>query len=81
MSNPSFGLRPPHALPRLQPRKTVGARLMSSAQALLHGSWEFVKAVGSINIRDDMLEAAERVAKTQPELARRLRRAAHGGWF
>jgi hypothetical protein len=78
MSNPSISLRPaPH---RTAP-STMGARLKAGGLTLLRELREFVKAIGSSNVRAEMLESAKQVAATQPELARQLRRAAYGWWY
>lgn len=82
MSNSSLSLRraahgAPHR-PALEPKE---ARLKAGGLALLREIREFVKAVGSTSIRDEMLECAEQVATTQPDLARRLRRAARSCWY
>ena len=86
MSNPSLSLRPtprgaPHR-PSLEPNgKPKGSRLKTAGLTLLREIRAFAKAVGSSNLREEMLESANQVAATQPELARRLRRAARSWWY
>lgn len=58
----------------------LAARLKAASLGAMHGAWEFLKAVGEMRVRQDMLATAARVAATQPQLAARLRRAAREGW-
>ena len=72
-----------HRAPRGAQRalEATAAALKATALTLGREIWEFLKAVSSSrNVRKDMLECAARLAATQPGLARRLRRAAYGGW-
>jgi hypothetical protein len=62
---------------RLAPT-ALGARLKDSFLAANRGVWEFFKAIGEFRRRRDMLEMAETIAATRPELAARMRRAAQG---
>ena len=80
MSNPTLEL---HRAPRTAQRAldATAAALKATGLTLGREIWQFLKAVSSSrSVRKDMLECAERLAATQPCLARRLRRAAYGGW-
>ena len=57
---------------------TVGARLKAGVLAAGRDVRKFVKLIGEVRPRRDMLELAENIAATRPELAARLRRAAQG---
>ena len=56
----------------------VGARLKAGVLAAGRDVRKFVKLIGEVRPRRDMLELAETIAATRPELAARLRRAAQG---
>jgi len=42
--------------------------------------WQFVEAVGEIRAREEMLAVAQSIARSRPELAARLRKAARESW-
>ena len=56
----------------------VGARLNVGVLAAGRDVRKFVKLIGEVRPRKDMLNLAETIAATRPELAARLRRAAQG---
>ena len=56
----------------------VGARLKAGFLAAGRDVRRFVKLIAEVRPRRDMLELAETIAATRPELAARLRRAAQG---
>ena len=60
-------------------RDPFGARLKAASLTACRGAWEFLKAVGEVRARKDMLDVAKSIAVSRPELAARLRRAARGG--
>jgi len=63
---------------RLAP-SAMGARLLAGVLAAGRDLGRFLQAIGEVRPRRDMLELAESIAATRPELAARLRRAAQGG--
>jgi len=60
-------------------RDPFGARLKAASLTACRGAWEFLKAVGEVRARKDILDVAKSIAASRPELAARLRRAARGG--
>ena len=56
----------------------VGARVKAGFLAAGRDVRRFVKLIAEVRPRRDMLELAETIAATRPELAARLRRAAPG---
>lgn len=63
---------------RLEPL-AVGTRLTAGVRAAGREVWKFLKAIAEVRPRRDMLELAESIAATRPEMAARLRRAAAQG--
>jgi hypothetical protein len=61
-------------------RDPYAARLKAASLTACRGAWEFLKAVGQARARRDMLDVANSIAASRPELAARLRKAAREGW-
>jgi hypothetical protein len=55
------------------------ARLRTAILAACQGVWAFLKAVGQARARREMLEVADSISASRPELAARLRKAAREG--
>jgi hypothetical protein len=55
-------------------------RIKAAGLAACRAAWQFFEAVSEIRAREEMLAVANSIAATRPELAARLRKAAHESW-
>jgi hypothetical protein len=72
-----FLVAPIGASSRLAP-SAFGPRLKARVFAAGRDLWTCLRVIGQVRHRRDMLELAETIATTRPELSARLRRAAQG---
>jgi hypothetical protein len=80
MSNPTIEVRAPITTAAPHVPAELASRLKAAALAVGREIGAFLQAVSEARTRTSMIEHANSVAATRPELAARLRRAATETW-
>jgi hypothetical protein len=65
--------------PALAPRQPAAPR--AASRGFFGGLMVALQAIGRARARNELLQLAERTARTRPELSAELRRAATRGWL
>lgn len=81
MTNQTIGFHtPPRTATLRRTLSAFAATLTAMVRTAGREIWEFLKVLSERRAQREMIECANSIAATRPELAARLRRAAYGSW-